>query len=235
MYHEIMNQKGLAPLLIIVGIALVLGIAGGAYYLRTLNPMENQTSSKENNTEYQVPIPSPSPLPVPSASMMNPVPSPSMVSKIYTVPSNWKTWSYVSDEFSYKLPPDWVSEGGGTLYYFRDAAFKPDRGGFTKEDFKGGSRRQLYISKFNDYNECEPQLTNNTSVVDETINGLSILKIFPINLDEPCHVTPAFVFEKNNSLYILTLLHGEGGRLDFWKETGYLDTYYKILSSIKFK
>lgn len=241
-YDENM-QKGFALIYVLVGVLILVAVVGGVFIYTNYSNNQNKSLQKQAVVS-QTSQPSPTTTLLPTLTSQasfqptsSPIPSltssPTSNSRTYVVPSNWKKWIFPEGDFSFYLPSDWVAEGG-MLYYFRDAGYKPESGTFGKVAYLGGSKRSQYIQQFNDYNECEPQLTNNTSVTEETINGLSILLIVPIDPSIPCHVTPAFVFVKNNFLYQLEMNNYEfkGGK--YWNSPGYLNIFLKILASIKY-
>lgn len=85
-----MMQKGQTPILIIVGILVVVVIAGGAYYLgRTTNPKPSPTPV----------VTSQSPQPTPNAS-----PTPTDAGET----ANWITYTNIKANYSFKYPTDWT-------------------------------------------------------------------------------------------------------------------------------
>lgn len=233
-YDEVM-QKGFAPVIVLVGVLVLVAVSAGAYYLgksQTLKSQnQNQIVSQTTQPTSASSILTTSPVPT-----ITTIPTPAVSRKTYTTPANWKKWDHSDCHLSFYLPPDWVVKTGCNIYYRRDAAFEPFRSYVSREAYKGKSRREQYIARFNDYGQCEPQLTNNTSVTESVINGVSVLKIVPKNIDLACQVTPALVFVKDNWLYswsISKLVKEEGGRSDYWNDEKFMDTFYKIIASIQ--
>jgi len=115
-------QKGQSLILILVGVLIVVGIAGGAYYLgkqrSSSAPSNNQTACTQDakicpdgsavgrvgpNCEFAE-CPKPSATPDETA--------------------NWKTYINTKYSFSFKYPPDWIlneegSEDGYAVWFYR--------------------------------------------------------------------------------------------------------------------
>ncbi len=72
------SQKGFAPVLVILGLVVILGIAGGAYYLGTI----------KNKSQPQNPT-------VTSQTPSSPIPNET---------TNWKTYTNIKSGFSFKYP-----------------------------------------------------------------------------------------------------------------------------------
>lgn len=107
----LMNQKGFAPLLVLVIILIITGIAGGAYYLRMISPtsLPNQKACTQEaklcpdgssvgrtgpNCEF-TPCPA-----IPSA-------------KVSDETANWKgadIYEFYKSKFTFKYPSDWGVE-----------------------------------------------------------------------------------------------------------------------------
>lgn len=76
-------QKGFAPILILVGILVIIGIAGGAYYL---GKSQNSQPKSQSQVVSQTPTPSPNANLVPNASAET---------------ANWKT--YINDTYAFQI------------------------------------------------------------------------------------------------------------------------------------
>lgn len=92
-----MNQKGFSPLFIILGIILVIGIAGGAYYLGRQNIFKSQSQNPMVTTK---PISTPS---------VQPTPTNASLSAIIDT-SNWKKFTSKTEGFTLLYPPEWIIE-----------------------------------------------------------------------------------------------------------------------------
>ncbi len=92
-----MSQKGFSLLFIILGIILVIGIAGGAYYL--------------GKTQITKPQP---PNPVVLAQTPQPTPASSVVpSSTSDETANWKTYTNTKYGYIIKYPDNWTLGGSG--------------------------------------------------------------------------------------------------------------------------
>lgn len=108
-------QKGFTPILILVGIAVILAIAGGAYYFgksQTINPQSPVPQDSQN--------PSAIPQACTNEAMVCPdgsavgrtgpncefAPCPSVAPKIPDETTNWKTYTNDSPGISFKYPPN---------------------------------------------------------------------------------------------------------------------------------
>lgn len=90
-------QKGFAPILIILGIVLLLGVAGGAYYF-------GQVSVKVPTSPSQTPVPTSQTSISPTQPVVKTTvsPTPTVVDET----ANWKT--YTGNKYSFKYPAnDW--------------------------------------------------------------------------------------------------------------------------------
>lgn len=85
-----MNQKGFSPLIIILGIILVIGIASGAYYFGKTQVPKPQSQNPVITSQIPQTTPTPSPSPAPSGAGET---------------ANWKT--YTNNYFTFKYPTDW--------------------------------------------------------------------------------------------------------------------------------
>ncbi len=91
------KQKGFAPIIILVGILVIVAVAGGAYYFSKSQSVKPETTSSPNPAlTSQTPQPS---------AVSQTIPSPTTLSSNLDTAS-WKTYSYKNISFQY--PNDWV-------------------------------------------------------------------------------------------------------------------------------
>lgn len=98
-------QKGFAPILILVGILIIMVVAGGAFYFGRQTTPKPQT---QNPVVTSTPQPSPSP----------------------DETSNWKTYTNTKNGYSFKYPSDWSISGigPGGAEYTSGSATRADAG-----------------------------------------------------------------------------------------------------------
>lgn len=150
--------------------------------------------------------------------------SPTVVTQNYPRPASWKTVNIANHGISICLPPKWEADEWGHTVFNRDPAYKPDVLGFNKFDYKGGSRRDEYISLKVQY-EYEPEkLKNETKVSELTINGRSVLKITIPSFPE------ALVFVLNSKLYEVQLA---SWNLVNDSQTAFLKDVYTVIGCVK--
>jgi len=90
LYTKYIRQKGFVELLII-GIVLLLAVAGGAYYFGTQKSQAPVTSS---------------PSPIAQVSLL-PTPIPDETANPDSIGANWKTYTNTSYKYSIQYPRDW--------------------------------------------------------------------------------------------------------------------------------
>ena len=93
LYTKYIRQKGFVELLII-GIVLLLAVAGGAYYFGTQKSQAPVTSS---------------PSPIAQVSLL-PTPIPDETANPDSIGANWKTYTDSKYNYSINYPPDWKTE-----------------------------------------------------------------------------------------------------------------------------
>lgn len=183
-----MKEKGFAPIIIILGVLAVIGIASGAYYLGTLKNQPQLTSQTQNNqTQSNTAVISvqSSELVTQTSSINNPkntptpqilptnTPSPSI--NTYIVP---KTWKRVMTPYglTFCLPPKWeVSQETG-LFFNRDPGYKPSVAYIQDIPYVSGSRREAYFKLW----ETEyPDVRELVSIKEINIGNNTALTIFP--------------------------------------------------------
>lgn len=106
-----MNQKGFAPILIALGILLIVGIAGGAYYFGTLKNTKPQ--SQNSVVVSQTPQPKPSPTPSVTPQQKNIVSNPTSCvkqDKIHSTAVSSTTQSGITREEASRIIPLHPSE-----------------------------------------------------------------------------------------------------------------------------
>lgn len=86
-----MNQRGFTPLFIILGIALVIGIAGGAYYLGKTQIPKQQSQNPVVNSQTPQPT---------TISQTTSIPSPTLSDET----ANWKTYTNTKCKYSIAFP-----------------------------------------------------------------------------------------------------------------------------------
>jgi hypothetical protein len=230
MYNQIMNSRR-GSILIVLILVVAAVVVAGAYLLGKQGVGISVLPQPTITTGTPKPPSSSNPSPQENQTT-SPKPT---TSTQYSVPSNWKKINCTDVGLSLSIPPDWkVSDQGCWLTYWRDAGFAPSRGNIMRVAFKGGSRRDQYIERFNDYGDVKDELVANTLVTEKSINGLDTLLLVPKDPGNHVSVSPAFIFVRNNWLYIFEMAKGEGGNLNFWNDSSFMKPYYRIIASFKF-
>lgn len=94
-----MNQKGFAPILIILGIVLLLGAVGGAYYFgqSSVKPSTSVSQTPVSNSQTSI-----SPTQSPAKTTISPTPT--SVPTVVDETVSWKTYVNTKYGFSFKYP-----------------------------------------------------------------------------------------------------------------------------------
>lgn len=170
-----MQQKGFAPILVVISL-LVFGLSiTGAYYLGTKKSSQGQKSieikevsseiftplpSQPNNIRVSSPLPSLKSDPTPKPTYITVDPSPSPLS----IPGDWKTYTGTDSDFgiitSMSMPPGFFFNFSGSEFTIQNDSDATELWDYSTSIFRrgecevknfytGGSRRAWYQKKLN--------------------------------------------------------------------------------------
>jgi len=237
-----MNQKAFSPIVIVLGIAVILALIGGAYYF-------GKSSSNQISTSYTVPTQTQEITTSPKATIK---PSSNATSsatsqKNVTIPTNWKAQTaydpYYGVKTTISLPSGFkfVSTGSEIMIQSDDSQelwrYIPSTDvidGVYRNTYKGESRRDWY-AKLLKGDFAPADLVNKKSgeilnVVEHPINNTSYLEI---TVDElGMHTGKHFIFEQNGIIHTL-VPSAEKSYTASAQIPQYMDQIFASLKSIK--
>lgn len=204
-------EKGQTVLWIMVGVLIIAGIAGGAYYLgKSTTPKSSPApvvtspaaTQRGEQTSQSSPIKDASPAPTGAGET-----------------ANWKTYTDNIDNFTVRYPQSW------TVNRFRNQII------FATTDQPGG-RIELTINNENDisiepFKKLQNTANNTISVKEIVINSLSVSEVHHISC-----------ITNNDCITVVLKSGGKIFAFSPWIESerySDLDIIYKILSTFKFQ
>lgn len=210
------NQKGLALILILVGVLLIAAVAGGVYYLGQ--------QSNQNQTVF-----SPVSQPTPSSAQLLVSPTPDEI-------TNWKTYTNNEYQLELKYPPDWLpskdttqsfQEGNDLLFIYKlgvnyhenapvsDAA-NLALGIPVKTD------QDLNEWVLNYYPKVDPVSNQQNQFSEENISERTFQKVYSCSRDKEC--TTNYHIKYNGFIYRIAVHN-------FFVDKEYI-TYQKLINQI---
>lgn len=200
------KQKGFAPILIILSIVLLLGVAGGVYYF-----------GKSQTPKPQTPQPTITPSPTPDASH-----APTGAGET----ANWKIYNNQKYQFTFKYPTNWQLIEKGDSGAITVSLYPPDVDlqKLSPDDPQIGV--QILTSPIPSGNLSQQGIDFITDWKRVTINGIMGFSYKTHQCAPQCTATVDFPIKDDQRLKVYMTTVAE--------EKGYVDIYNQILSTFKF-